>query len=109
QPSVIGFNGIRGVELRAVPSTRSEPIENMWVHRCIVGGDLHRDDLRGSQRPGEEAPSRATISPRGHIHLDDLLELVDRPVDIAPPTGHLDVRLVHPPTVPDTVPAWVCR
>src|SRR4051812_21100161 len=43
--------------------------------------------LRGGQCPGEEAPSRATISPRGHKHVDDLPELVDRPVDVAPPTG----------------------
>jgi len=30
-------------------------------------------------------------------------------VDIAPPTGHLDVGLVYPPAVPDTVSARACR
>src|SRR5436309_670188 len=81
----------------------------MWVHRRLVRGDLHRDDLCGGQRPGEETPGRTAISPRGHIHVDDLPELVDRPVDVAPPTGHLDVSLVDPPAVPDAMPAWACR
>ena len=81
----------------------------MRVHRRLVSGDLHRDDLCGGQRPGEETPGRAAISPRGDVHVDDLPELVDRPVDIAPPTGHLDVSLIDPPAVPDAMPAWACR
>src|SRR5918997_1393799 len=81
----------------------------MRVDRGFVGGDLHRDDSRGGQCPGEETPSRGTISPCGYVHVDDLPELVDRPVDVAPPTGHFDVGLVDPPAVADTVPARACR
>jgi hypothetical protein len=56
-----------------------------------------------------KTPSRTSISPLGHIHVDDLPDLVDRPVDLAPLTGHLDVSLVYPPAVPDTVAARAWR
>src|ERR687894_1116890 len=81
----------------------------MRVDRGLVGGDLHRDDSRGGQCPGEETPSRGTISPCGYVHVDDLPELVDRPVDVAPATRHFDVGLVDPPAVADPVPARACR
>ena len=45
-----------GVELRTVPGTRDQLIKNRWVHRRLVSGDLHRDDLCGGHRPGEETP-----------------------------------------------------
>jgi hypothetical protein len=34
----------------------------------------------------------------------DLPELVDRPVEVHPPAGELDVGLVHVPAVADPVP-----
>ena len=104
---MIGFYPVVGVDLPTVPRTQSQFIENVRVDRCLVGGDLHRYDIGGGQRPGKETPSPTSISPLGHIHVDDLPELVDRQVYVAPPTGHLDVSLIHPPAVPDTVPAGV--
>src|SRR5947209_6509932 len=56
QLPVIGFHSVVGVELRAVPGTRGQLIKNMRVHRRLVSDDLHRDDFRGGQRPGEETP-----------------------------------------------------
>src|SRR5437764_10808652 len=106
QLPVVGFHSVVGVNLRTVPRTRGQLINNIRVDRRLISGDLHRDHLRGGLRPGEKTPGRATVPPRGHIHVDDLPELVDRPVYVAPPTGHLDVSLIHPPAVPDTVPAW---
>jgi len=38
-------------------------------------------------------------------HIDDLAELVDRPVHVAPPTGDLDVGLIDVPAGPDGVAA----
>jgi hypothetical protein len=38
--------------------------------------------------------------------LDDLTVLIDRPVQIGPATGDLDIRLVNRPSIPDRVP---CR
>jgi hypothetical protein len=81
----------------------------MRVHRRFVSGDLHRDGFRGGQRPGEETPGRTTISPHGHRYVDELPELVDCPVDIAPPIGDFDVGPIDPPAVADTVPAWAWR
>jgi len=51
------------------------------------------------QHPAEEPARRRRVPLVGGQHVDDLPELVDRPVQVAPPTGHLDVRLVHPPPV----------
>jgi hypothetical protein len=34
------------------------------VHRRLVGGELHRDDIGGGQRPGDQTPSRTSIPPR---------------------------------------------
>jgi len=47
----------------------------------------------------------ACVAAGRHEHVDDLPELVDRPVDVAPPAGHPDVGLVHEPAVADGVPA----
>jgi hypothetical protein len=41
----------------------------------------------------------------GDEHVDDLAELVDRAVDVAPPAGDLHVGLIDPLTVPDRVAA----
>jgi hypothetical protein len=38
--------------------------------------------------------------------VDDLTVLIDRPVQIGPATGDLDIRLVNRPSIPDRVP---CR
>ena len=82
--------------------------QTMRAHRRLNSGDLHRENFRVAS-PGEETSGRATITPRGHIHVDDLPELVDHPVDVAPPTGHLDVNLINPPAVADTVPARTAK
>jgi hypothetical protein len=48
---------------------------------------------------------RRRIPPWGHEHVDDLPELVDRSVHIAPPTRDLYVGLVHLPAVTDRMAA----
>jgi hypothetical protein len=40
-----------------------------------------------------------------HEHVDDLPELIDRPVDVAPPAGDLHVGLIREPAVPSPVAA----
>jgi hypothetical protein len=37
----------------------------------------------------------------GYEDVDDLTVLIDRPVQIGPATGDLDMRLVNPPSMPD--------
>ena len=53
-----------------------------------------------------EAPGRRhSIPPWGHEHIDDLPELVDRAVDVAPPLGDLHRGPVDMPAAADGVPA----
>ncbi len=57
--------------------------------------DAHLDRRGGAgERPGEEPSGRLLVPVRRHQHVDDLAELVDRPVQVTPPTTHLHVRLV---------------
>jgi 5'-3' exonuclease, N-terminal resolvase-like domain len=42
----------------------------------------------------------------GYQHVDDLAELIDRAVDVAPLASHLHIGLVHLPAVTDGVAAW---
>jgi hypothetical protein len=48
---------------------------------------------------------RPDVAPRGDEHVDDLAELVDRPVHIAPPPGDLHIGLVDLPAISNTMPA----
>jgi hypothetical protein len=45
------------------------------------------------------------VAPRGDEDVDDLPELVDGAVDVAPLTGDLHVRLVHLPAISDAMSA----
>jgi hypothetical protein len=57
------------------------------------------------QRDLEEPASSLQVAALGDEHVDDLAELVDRPIDVAPGAAHLHVGLVHEPAVPDRVAA----
>ena len=54
------------------------------------------------QGAGEESAGRRYVPLRGDQHVDDLPELVDRPVQINPPPGDLDVGFVNEPAIPGT-------
>jgi hypothetical protein len=45
------------------------------------------------------------VAPRRDEYVDDLLELVDGPVDIAPSAGDLHIGLVHLPAIAHAMPA----
>jgi hypothetical protein len=45
----------------------------------------------------------------GHQDVDDLPELVDGAVDMAPPAGDLHLGLVHGPAISHTLPAGPSR
>jgi hypothetical protein len=42
----------------------------------------------------------------GQQHVDDLAVLVDRPIQVPPLAGDLDVGLIDEPAVPGGVPEW---
>src|SRR5215204_3444529 len=58
------------------------------------------------QGPGEEPAGRGGVPLLGQQHVDDLPVLVDRPVQVAPTAGYLDVGLVDEPPVACRVPEW---
>src|SRR5205085_10399795 len=67
------------------------------------------DDLSrlavSAQRRHEEPSCSVGVAPWGDVDVDDLAVLVDRPVDVAPPSSDPDIDLVDVPTVSDAVPA----
>jgi hypothetical protein len=54
---------------------------------------------------GEESPRGRQVPLLGHQHVNDLPELVDRPVQIDPPASDLDVGLVDKPPITRGMPA----
>jgi hypothetical protein len=72
-------------------------LEHYRIRRCSVGDHLYGGHLRGVDGLLEEPAGRLDVSPRGHEHVDDLPELVNRPVDVAPVASDLHVGLVHEP------------
>jgi hypothetical protein len=105
ETAVVSLDVIVGVLIGAMPRRREQLAERGRVGRRLVGDDLHGRDLGCGDGPLEEAAGGLGVAPRGDEHVDDLAELVDRTVDIAPAAGHLDVGLVHEPTISYGVPA----
>jgi len=56
----------------------------------------------GPPAPGGWGPSATTAT--ANQHVDDLAELVDRPVQVAPLAGDVDIRLVDTPAISRGVP-----
>ena len=105
---MIGFNPIVGVALGVVPGTQGDFLEDGRVDRCLVGDDL------GRGRPvlecaGKESPGRRQVPLRGRQHVDHLPTLVDRPVQIHPPSGDLEIRFVNEPAISRDVSARPAR
>ena len=64
------------------------------------------DDLdnAATQSPDVEPAGSGGVPLFGQQDVDDLPVLVDRPVQVLPPAGHLDVGLVDEPPVSGGVP-----
>jgi hypothetical protein len=75
------------------------------VDRRLVGGDLDGRDLGRPNRVLEEPAGCPCVPTWGDEHIDDLAELVDRAVDVAPLASDLHVGLVDLPAVTDGVAA----
>src|SRR5215211_3631060 len=105
QPAMVGLDPVAGVSIGAVPGRRQQLPQHDRVGRCLVGHHLDGRHVRGPDGPRKETPSGRRVAPWGDEHIDDLAELVDRAVDIAPPAGDPHVDLIDPPTVPYRVAA----
>ena len=82
---------------------RDQVVQHTQVRAGVVGGQLHR---RGPVREcsGEEPAGCRGVPLFGQEDVDDLPVLVNRPVEVPPPAGDLDLRLVDEPRVPGGVP-----
>ncbi len=105
QPAVISFDAVVGVLLGAVPRRRQQLVEHGGVGRCLVGDHLRGRNRRGVDGAFEEPSRRRHIPPWRDEHVDDLPELVDGAVDVAPPAGDPHVGFVHLPAGADPVAA----
>jgi transposase len=77
----------------APPGRRKWFAEHSRVGRRAVGRDLHRSGSCG-EGVGEEGPYGLGVSTGRNEHVDVLAVLVDRPVEVAPVAGDLDISLV---------------
>jgi hypothetical protein len=88
-----------------MPRRRQQVIEHCRIRRCPVGGDLDRRDPRRADRPHKEPAGSRHVPPWRDEYVDDLAELIDRAIDVAPTAGDLDIGLVDLPAVTDSVAA----
>ena len=95
---MISLDPVVAVLLGHVPGRGQQVIQHPQVDRCLVGGHLHRT-RRLPQRPDEEPARRGGIALRRGEHVDDLPELVHRPVQVTPPACHLHVGLIDEPPI----------
>jgi hypothetical protein len=105
QPTVVGLDVVVGVLVGAMPGRRHQLLEHARIHRRVIGDDLDRGDLGRAGGLLEEPSGCLEVAARGDQHVDDLAELVNRTVDVAPAAGDLHVGLVDLPAIPDGVPA----
>jgi hypothetical protein len=96
---VIGFDRVVGVLLHDGPRLGHELVEHPRVRRGSVGGH------RGRQCPGEEPAGGRHVPLRRGQDVDDLSVLVDRPIQVHPSSGDLQVGLVDEPVISGDVPA----
>ena len=101
---MVGLDPVVRVAHRDVLGGGHQLVEHPRVGGGPVGGHLRRRDGPG-ERPGEEPPGRFLVPFRRQQHVDDLAELVDRPIEVTPPTRDLHIGLVDEPPVPGGVPA----
>jgi hypothetical protein len=101
---MIGFDGIVRVLLHDMARGWQQLIEYPRVGMCPVGAHLGRVSAV-LERTGEEPAGGHQIPLLGHQHVDDLPELVDRPIQVDSSPGDLHIRLIHKPAITGGVPA----
>jgi hypothetical protein len=104
QPSVVCLDRDVRVLPDDVRRRGDQLVKHPQVDRRAVDRDLGRE-RPGAQRPGEEAPRSRQVTPRRQQNIYDLAILIDRPVEIGPLAGDLQVGLVDELPVARSVPA----
>jgi hypothetical protein len=103
---MVRLDPVVSVLLGSVPGGWQQLLQHHQIGRRLVSNDLSRGATfvapmaRSTNRCAAVASRR-----RGHIHVDDLAELVDRTIDVPPAAADLHIRLIHRPAVTDPVAA----
>ena len=105
---MIGLDGVIGVLLHDVARARQRLVQDADVGRCPAGGYLGWI-CSVFENMGEEPAGGGQIAFRSGQHVDDLAELVDRPVQIDPLPGDLDIGFIDEPAIAWHVPVGSCR
>lgn len=97
-------SGLMGLE----PTHRSEPgLEPAVVALdpvVVVLADVVRRSRNQVLDRVRQSRGRGDVRTLGHVHVDDLALLVDRPVHVAPDAGDLDIGLVDEPAILGQMP-----
>lgn len=102
--AVVSLDRVVRVWLDDVERRRNLLIEDPRICGCSVGRHLDRT-YPDRQRPGEGGPGCRQVAAGREHDVDDLTVVVDRPVQLRPPAGDLDVGLVDEPAVTRQPPA----
>ena len=100
---MICFDPVVRVLLGHMRSGRDQVAENPQVCAALSVGHLHGRVLV-AESAFEEPAGRRGVPLFGQQHVDDLPELVDRPIQVPPPASDLHIGLIHEPPIPDRVP-----
>jgi hypothetical protein len=71
---VVGLDTVVGVLVGSMPGCRRQLLEHAWVHRRLIGDDLHRGYLGRADGMFEEPARRPGVTLREDEHVDDLTE-----------------------------------
>jgi site-specific DNA recombinase len=74
-------------------------LDRRFVGRAPINGDFLRHAV-AADRLLQKPQGRLLIAVLGQQKVDGLTLLIDRPIEIAPLTFDLNIRLIHPPTDP---------
>jgi hypothetical protein len=102
---MVALDPIVDVPVAAMPGRRQQLLQHRRVHRRLIGDDLSGRDLGRPDRRFDEAVGCLGVAPQGDIDVDDLAELVDGAVDVAPVAGDLHEGLVDLPAISHAMPA----
>jgi hypothetical protein len=78
-----------------MPGCRQQLLQHNRVGRRLIGDHLDGSDLGRADGPLEEPAGCPDVAPPGDEHVDDLAELVDRTIDVAPLAADLDIGLTY--------------
>ena len=82
---MVALNPVVGVRVGAMPCRWQQLLQRARVDRYLIGGDLDRRDLWSrADRLLEEPACCPHVPTWGDEHIDDLPELVNGAVNVAP-------------------------